>query len=140
MRIPDDPLAALSPELRSLLAGRSMDGLRPSTVLPFHDLQDPGLADLPLTIDHIPGHTGGSVAIRVAADGDRPEVLLTGDTLFAGSIGRTDLPGGDHPTMLHSLRTKVLTLADDIVVLPGHGEQTSIGRERATNPHLLALR
>ena len=65
--------------------------------------------------------------------------MFSGDLLFQGSIGRTDLPGGDHPTMLHSLRTKVLTLADDIVVLPGHGEQTSIGRERATNPFLLEL-
>ena len=70
---------------------------------------------------------------------DISEVMFAGDLLFAGSIGRTDLPGGDHPTMLHSLRTKVLTLADDIVVLPGHGEQTSIGRERATNPFLLEL-
>ena len=60
-------------------------------------------------------------------------------SLFAGSVGRTDLPGGDHPTMLRSLRDKVLTLRDDIVVLPGHGEQTSIARERASNPFLLDL-
>ena len=65
--------------------------------------------------------------------------MFSGDLLFEGSIGRTDLPGGDHPTMLRSLATKVLTLADDIVVLPGHGGQTSIGRERATNPFLLEL-
>ena len=65
--------------------------------------------------------------------------MFSGDLLFAGSIGRTDLPGGDHPTMLRSLTEKVLPLADDIVVLPGHGEQTSIGRERATNPFLLDL-
>ena len=65
------------------------------------------------------------------------EVMFAGDLLFAGSIGRTDLPGGDHPTMLRTLATKVLPLADDVVVLPGHGEQTSIGRERATNPYLL---
>ena len=65
--------------------------------------------------------------------------MFSGDLLFAGSIGRTDLPGGDHPTMLRSLTDKVLPLADDIAVLPGHGEQTSIGRERATNPFLLDL-
>ena len=65
--------------------------------------------------------------------------MFSGDVLFAGSIGRTDLPGGDHATMLRTLATKVLTLADDIVVLPGHGDQTSIGRERATNPFLLEL-
>ena len=62
--------------------------------------------------------------------------MFSGDLLFAGSIGRTDLPGGDHPTMLRSLATKVLPLADEIVVLPGHGPQTTIGRERATNPFL----
>ena len=65
--------------------------------------------------------------------------MFSGDLLFAGSIGRTDLPGGDHAAMLRSLATKVLTLPDDIVVLPGHGEQTSIARERATNPFLLDL-
>ena len=58
---------------------------------------EPGLAGLPLTIDHTPGHTGGSVVIRLAGDVERPEILLTGDTLFAGSIGRTDLPAGPHP-------------------------------------------
>jgi glyoxylase-like metal-dependent hydrolase (beta-lactamase superfamily II) len=65
--------------------------------------------------------------------------MFSGDLLFQGSIGRTDLPGGDHAAMLRSLAGKVLPLADDIVVLPGHGEQTSIGRERATNPFLQDL-
>jgi glyoxylase-like metal-dependent hydrolase (beta-lactamase superfamily II) len=65
--------------------------------------------------------------------------MFSGDLLFEGSIGRTDLPGGDHATMLETLRHKVLTLPDDVVVLPGHGGQTSIGRERATNPFLLDL-
>jgi hydroxyacylglutathione hydrolase len=79
-------------------------------------------------------------ATAEAPTGDGPsEVMFSGDLLFAGSIGRTDLPGGDHPTMLRSLAEKVLPLADDIAVLPGHGEQTSIGRERATNPYLLDL-
>jgi glyoxylase-like metal-dependent hydrolase (beta-lactamase superfamily II) len=72
-------------------------------------------------------------------EADVSEVLFSGDLLFAGSIGRTDLPGGDHATMLRSLREKVLPLRDDVVVLPGHGEQTSIGQERATNPFLLDL-
>ena len=65
--------------------------------------------------------------------------MLSGDLLFAGSIGRTDLPGGDHPTMLRSLADKVLPLPDDVVVLPGHGPATTIGRERATNPFLRGL-
>jgi hydroxyacylglutathione hydrolase len=65
--------------------------------------------------------------------------MTSGDLLFAGSIGRTDLPGGDHATMLRSLAEKVLPLRDEVVVLPGHGEQTTIGRERLTNPFLQGL-
>jgi hydroxyacylglutathione hydrolase len=68
-----------------------------------------------------------------------PGVMFSGDLLFAGSIGRTDLPGGDHPAMLRSLAAKVLPLDDGVVVLPGHGEQTTIGRERRTNPYLTEL-
>jgi glyoxylase-like metal-dependent hydrolase (beta-lactamase superfamily II) len=91
-------------------------------------------------VDHTPGHTEGSVTFRTPYGGDDvSEVMFAGDLLFAGSIGRTDLPGGDHATMLETLRRKVLSLPDDVVVLPGHGEQTSIGRERATNPFLLDL-
>jgi glyoxylase-like metal-dependent hydrolase (beta-lactamase superfamily II) len=81
------------------------------------------------------------VAFRLPYDRDDqvPEVMLSGDLLFAGSIGRTDLPGGDHATMLRSLAEKVLTLRDEVVVLPGHGDQTTIGRERMTNPFLQGL-
>jgi glyoxylase-like metal-dependent hydrolase (beta-lactamase superfamily II) len=80
------------------------------------------------------------VAFRLPYDDDDvPEVMLSGDLLFAGSIGRTDLPGGDHATMLRSLAEKVLPLRDEVVVLPGHGEQTTIGRERLTNPFLQGL-
>src|SRR3712207_3149932 len=101
------------------------------------------LAGLRVTVDHAPGHTPGSVTFRTPyahSSADVSEVMFSGDLLFAGSIGRTDLPGGDHGQMLRSLADKVLALPDDVVVLPGHGEQTSIGRERATNPYLLQLR
>jgi glyoxylase-like metal-dependent hydrolase (beta-lactamase superfamily II) len=67
------------------------------------------------------------------------QVCLSGDVLFAGSIGRTDLPGGDTATMMLSLRDKILPLADDTVVLPGHGPVTTIGRERVSNPYLRQL-
>jgi glyoxylase-like metal-dependent hydrolase (beta-lactamase superfamily II) len=97
------------------------------------------LAGLELSVALAPGHTKGSVTFRMPENTEIPSVFFSGDLLFAGSIGRTDLPGGDHATMLRSLSSKVLPLADDIVVLPGHGEQTSIGRERATNPYLLDL-
>nr|MBA2444556.1 MBL fold metallo-hydrolase [Nocardioidaceae bacterium] len=99
------------------------------------------LAGLDFTVDHTPGHTRGSVVFRAEYEGteDVAEVMFSGDLLFAGSIGRTDLPGGDHPTMLRSLATKVLPLDDQIVVLPGHGPQTTIGRERVSNPYLIDL-
>src|SRR5690606_38310038 len=97
------------------------------------------LAGLQIIVDHAPGHTAGSVLFRLpaAATGwDADEICLSGDVLFAGSIGRTDLPGGSMTAMWESLRTKILPLSDDTVVLPGHGPQTTIGRERATNPYL----
>ncbi|MFC0863914.1 MBL fold metallo-hydrolase [Sphaerimonospora cavernae] len=96
------------------------------------------LAGLELTVDHRPGHTRGSVTFRTPlqdSQGEDSRVLFSGDLLFAGSIGRTDLPGGDHAAILRSL-AKTMTLPDDTVVLPGHGPQTTIGRERATNPFL----
>lgn len=134
----DDPLAGLSPELQAALAGMPMGNLRPPTVLQLHDLLEPGLGGLPITIDHTPGHTGGSVVIRLAGDGDRPEVLFTGDTLFAGSIGRTDLPGGSASQELGSIHERLLTRPADAVVLPGHGPSSTIGAERAGNPFLTA--
>jgi hydroxyacylglutathione hydrolase len=135
-----DPMAGLSPESASMLLGGHYEFVEPDDVQELFDGRTLELAGLELVVDHTPGHTAGSVTFRAPyAEQGISEVMFSGDLLFAGSIGRTDLPGGDHPTMLRSLRDKVLTLPDDIVVLPGHGEQTSIGRERATNPFLLDL-
>jgi glyoxylase-like metal-dependent hydrolase (beta-lactamase superfamily II) len=136
----DDPMAALSAELRAALVGMPKDGFRPDQVLPLADLLEPGLADLPLTVDHLPGHTGGSVVYRFAGDGERPEILFTGDTLFAGSIGRTDLPGGSMDQELASIADRVLSRADDAVVLAGHGPATTVGNERTSNPFLTPSR
>ncbi len=135
-----DPMRGMSPETSQMLLGGNYQWAEPDDVRELADLQHLELAGLRFVVDHTPGHTEGSVTFRspYAAEGIS-EVMFSGDLLFAGSIGRTDLPGGDHPTMLRSLTDKVLTLADDIVVLPGHGEQTSIGRERATNPFLQEL-
>ena len=140
-----DPLAGMSAESRAMLMGGLLgDGhtfAEPDDVRELGDGQRLELAGLTLMIDHTPGHTEGSVTFRTPYDG-RPEVsevMFSGDLLFKDSIGRTDLPGGDHAAMLRSLATKVLPLADDIVVLPGHGDQTSIGRERAANPFLQDL-
>lgn len=135
-----DPMAGMSRETTQMLLGGKYDWAEPDDVRELSDSQELELAGLRFVVDHTPGHTEGSVTFRTPYDAeDVSEVMFSGDLLFAGSIGRTDLPGGDHPTMLRSLTTKVLPLADDIVVLPGHGEQTSIGRERATNPYLLEL-
>jgi hydroxyacylglutathione hydrolase len=135
-----DPMAGLSRETSQMLLGGNYTWAEPDDVRELTDNQVLELAGLEFVVDHTPGHTEGSVTFRSPYDEqDVSEVMFSGDLLFQGSIGRTDLPGGDHPTMLRSLTTKVLTLADDIVVLPGHGEQTTIGRERATNPYLLEL-
>jgi hydroxyacylglutathione hydrolase len=136
-----DPLAGMSPETARMMLGGDYTWDEPDDVRELGDLQELELAGIRFVVDHTPGHTEGSVTFRSPyPDADEvSEVMFSGDLLFAGSIGRTDLPGGDHPTMLHSLATKVLPLADDIVVLPGHGEQTTIGRERAINPFLQDL-
>ncbi len=129
-----DPAKGLSSDLRMLFGGR-LPYSEPDDVAPLPDGGTITLAGLELTIDHAPGHTGGSVLIRTPGDG--APLCFSGDVLFAGSIGRTDLPGGDPGAMLVSLRDKVLPLADETVVLPGHGPTTTIGRERASNPYLL---
>jgi glyoxylase-like metal-dependent hydrolase (beta-lactamase superfamily II) len=135
-----NPMAGMSPETTAMLLGGNYQFAEPDRVEELSDAQSLELAGLRFVVDHTPGHTEGSVTFRTPYEqGEVREVMFSGDLLFAGSIGRTDLPGGDHPTMLRSLRDKVLTLPDDIVVLPGHGEQTSIARERATNPYLLDL-
>jgi hydroxyacylglutathione hydrolase len=135
-----DPMAGLSRETSAMLLGGDYEWAEPDDVRELADRQEVELAGLTFLVDHTPGHTEGSVAFRTPYDeAEVSEVMFAGDLLFAGSIGRTDLPGGDHATMMRTLADKVLTLSDDIVVLPGHGDQTSIGRERETNPFLLEL-
>ena len=99
------------------------------------------LGGITVAVDHTPGHTQGSVVFRVdggVANG--PEsVAFTGDTLFKQSVGRTDLPGGSGRDLLESIVTKLLVLDDETLVLPGHGERTTIGLERRTNPFLEGL-
>lgn len=123
-----------------LLVGQQLFGglefTEPDDVGELVDGDTVRLAGLELGVDHAPGHTPGSVTFRIATDGDVPDLLFSGDLLFAGSIGRTDLPGGDHPTILRSLARVCLPLPDPTTVLPGHGPQTTIGRERQANPFL----
>jgi hydroxyacylglutathione hydrolase len=85
-----------------------------------------------------PGHSPGGVCLSIGRDDDPARVLIVGDTLFAGAIGRTDLPGGDLPTLLQSIHEVLFSFPDDTVVLSGHGEPTTIGREKRSNPFLQA--
>ena len=94
------------------------------------------LAGLGIEVLGTPGHTPGHCCFHLAEEG----ILFSGDQLFAGSIGRTDLPGGDFEVLMRSMADKVLPLDDDVRVLPGHGPPTTIGRERRTNPFLAGLR
>ncbi len=93
------------------------------------------LADTKLIVLHTPGHTRGSISLHLPSE----DKLLAGDTLFRDSIGRTDMPGGDSHLILVSIRDKLLTLADDTIVIPGHGPETTIGHEREFNYFLKNL-
>lgn len=140
-----DPLADMDPALLAMLEqqfGSRATWTEPDDVRVLADGDLLELAGLAVRVTHAPGHTEGSVMFGLAgspAGFDESATVLSGDVLFAGSIGRTDLPGGSQPAMLRSLRDKVLPLADDTLVLPGHGGLTTIGRERADNPHLADL-
>ena len=140
-----NPLAQLDPALVAMLEqqfGTHAGWQEPADVVRLTDGQHLAIAGLGVDVVHAPGHTEGSVmfALPGAPDGvDGTRTVLSGDVLFAGSIGRTDLPGGNAEAMARSLTSKVLPLADDTVVLPGHGPSTTIGHERRSNPFLLEL-
>ena len=93
--------------------------------------------DYEVRVHHTPGHCPGGVCLQIGARGTAGEHLFVGDTLFASSIGRTDLPGGDYETLLHSITRVLFALGDAAIVHPGHGPDTTIGRERAANPFVL---
>ena len=139
-----DPLRAMGTETRELLA-RLAPGhsgfVEPDEVRELADGSTVPVAGIDFGAVHAPGHTPGSTMYQTDADpaGDAESVVFSGDVLFAGSIGRTDLPGGDLGAMLESLRSKVLPLPDPVVVLPGHGPFTTMAAERATNPYLRQL-
>lgn len=134
---PDDEWLALDPDsqLQSIFGFLPPD--RDQFASPeYHDLGHGDrlpLADMTFEVRHTPGHTPGHCVFVLEGEG----VLFSGDQLFAGSIGRTDLPRGDFRTLMDSMEREVLTLDDDTRVLPGHGPETTIGRERATNPFIV---
>jgi len=131
-----DPIKDLGPRLGQLLFGALFREPRQVVELD-RDGDKIDLGGITVTVDHTPGHTRGSVVFRVARGPN--DVVFSGDTLFRLSVGRTDLPGGSGRDLLGSILTKLLVLDDDTVVLPGHGESTTIGAERRTNPFLEGL-
>ncbi|TPQ19891.1 MBL fold metallo-hydrolase [Streptomyces sporangiiformans] len=130
-----DPEKALGRSIGMPLIGELTVG-EPDDVKELTDGAKLQLAGLELSVAHAPGHTKGSVTFQMPESADIPSVFFSGDLLFPGSIGRTDLPGGDMDEMLASLARVCLPLDDSTVVLPGHLQQTTIGQERATNPYL----
>ncbi len=134
-RLADPAGSSFSAAREQLLAmtKNALELTEPSEVRVFAGDEDLSIAGISLRARHAPGHTEGSSVFEI------PEVMFSGDLLFAGSIGRTDLPGGDHDQMINSLRRVVLSADDDVTVLPGHGPQTTIGAEKAGNPFLRPL-
>jgi hydroxyacylglutathione hydrolase len=99
------------------------------------DGQTVGIEHYAAKVLHTPGHTQGSICLHFVP----LNLLIAGDTLFAGSIGRTDLPGGNYDQIMESIHSRLLVLPDETKVIPGHGPQTTIGRERRSNPFLTEL-
>jgi len=127
-----DPMKGLSPETRTMFGGR-LQWSEPDDIALLDPASPLELAGLSLRVDFSPGHTPGSVVFETEG------TMFSGDLLFAGSIGRTDLPGGSWEQMQESLARVVLTRDDEVVVHTGHGPSTTIGRERRTNPFLQDL-
>lgn len=134
----DDDFLTLDPQaqLRGLFGFAPPGDYQPPDR--FEDLRSGEVvsaAGLDLDVLHTPGHTPGHCCFYLRDEG----VLFGGDQLFAGSIGRTDLPGGDYDLLMSSMEQRILPLGDDVVVHPGHGPSTTIGRERTANPFLADL-
>jgi hydroxyacylglutathione hydrolase len=132
-----DPVGT-SGTLGQILDYEDLDLRPPELLSGLDDGEKVSGAGMTFTAIHTPGHTQGSTCFLLEVEGEAP-ILFSGDHLFAGSIGRTDLPGGNHEQLLASMAAKILPLDDAVQVLPGHGDTTTIGKERATNPFLLDL-
>ncbi len=126
--------------------GKKATWREPERVVEVHDAETVTVAGIDLEVLHAPGHTEGSVMFAldrvpdgVPAEAEVDRTLISGDVLFAGSIGRTDLPGGDHAAMMRSLKDVVAPRPGSSLVLPGHGPATTLAREKAVNPYLQGL-
>lgn len=127
----DLPLVAMM-DVQAGWLGMATPEVKPPDHSPAND-ERLAIGDIELQMLHTPGHTEGSLSVYLPQEG----LLLAGDTLFAGSVGRTDLPGGNTGKLLSSIRERLLPLPDETVVVPGHGSETTIGIERRSNPFLV---
>ncbi len=133
------PPVCLHPDDHSLWknqGGAALFGMKidpgPEPTIDLYQGQILHLGKLDFEVRHTPGHTRGPVVFYCAAE----KAVFCGDLIFRESIGRTDMPGGDYDTLIHSIRTQILTLPDDTALLPGHGPDTTVGTERKFNPFL----
>ena len=126
----DLPLTAMMDEQAAWI-GVETPAVKPPDHSPA-DLESVSVRGVDAQVIHTPGHTEGSLCLHLPSE----SLLLAGDTLFAGSVGRTDLPGGDHGKLIQSIRERLLPLPDATLVIPGHGPTTTIGEERVSNPFL----
>jgi len=110
---------------------------QPPPVDVFYDGSPINFGDYEVRVHHTPGHCPGGVCLQIGKSGARGEDLFVGDTLFAGSIGRTDLPGGDYETLMRSITGVLFSLGDEAAVHPGHGPDTTIATEKNNNPFVL---
>lgn len=109
----------------------------PPPVDVFYDMSPIAIGDYEVQVHHTPGHCPGGVCLQIGRRGEAGRDLFVGDTLFAGSIGRTDLPGGDYEVLMRSITQVLFPLGDDCLVHPGHGPDTTIAREKTTNPFVV---
>ncbi|WP_025274348.1 MBL fold metallo-hydrolase [Haloglycomyces albus] len=133
-----DPLKGFSANMAQMM-GAGFEWTEPDDVATLTDHDTIELAGMKLQVQHAPGHTPGSAMFNMRGRGDEPPYSFTGDVLFAGSIGRTDLPGGSMEEMTRSLGDKVLPMDDNVVILPGHGPRSTIGDERRNNRFLKSV-
>jgi hydroxyacylglutathione hydrolase len=132
-----DPVGT-SGQFGQFLLREGLDLRPPELLYGLEDGQQVSGAGMTFTALHTPGHTRGSTCFLLEAEGEAP-ILFSGDHLFQGSIGRTDLPGGSFDDLMESMASKILPMDDAVQVLPGHGPTTTVGRERRFNPFLLEL-
>lgn len=116
---------------QAIMFGLEMDAI-PQIEKTLEDGETLKFGNTVLQVIHTPGHSLGCICLY----SEKNKIIFSGDTLFQGSIGRTDLSGGNYDTIIHSISTKILSLPDEVLVFPGHGPSTTIGRERVSNPYL----